>query len=323
MSGEQQGLLDIRGLNVSFPLDGETVYAVRDVSFSIRKGETMGLVGESGCGKSVTAFSILRLLARPGTIDSGSVLYRGRDLLSLSDEDMRRVRGKEIAMIFQEPMTSLNPVFTIGFQITESIRLHLGMGPAEARDLALDLLDSVGIPNPSGRFSAYPHEFSGGMRQRVMIAMALAPRPAMLIADEPTTALDVTIQAQILDLLMDVQRKNDMSLLLITHDLGIVANIADSVAIMYAGEIVESGSTTTVFEKAAHPYTRGLFNAIPRMGSKGGRLKTIPGTVPTVNELPGGCPFHPRCFMAADECLAGRVALIERDRGHAVRCVRY
>jgi len=323
MNGGQPPLLDVKNLNVSFPLEDGTVYAVRDVSFSLEKGKTLGLVGESGCGKSVTAFSLLRLLSAPGRIDSGSVLYRGRDLLSLSGEEMRRVRGKEIAMIFQEPMTSLNPVLTIGYQIAESVMLHLGTSKAEARDIALDLLGQVGIPNPAGRYNSYPHEFSGGMRQRVMIAMALAPQPAVLIADEPTTALDVTIQAQILDLLLELQASRDMSLILITHDLGIVANLADDIAIMYAGEIVENGPTADVFEKAGHPYTRGLFDAIPRMGAAEGRLKTIPGSVPTISSTPKGCPFHPRCYLGSDECLAAPVQLRGHDADHRVRCIRY
>ena len=316
-------LLDVINLNVSFPMEDETVYAVRDVSFSLEKGRTLGLVGESGCGKSVTAFSLLRLLASPGRIDSGSVLYQGRDLLTLSGNEIRKVRGKEIGIIFQEPMTSLNPVFTIGFQITESLRLHLGVSAAEAKEMTMDLLSSVGIPNPRGRFNSYPHEFSGGMRQRVMIAMSLAPQPEVLIADEPTTALDVTIQAQILDLLLKIQSEREMSLILITHDLGIVANTADSLAIMYAGEIVETGSTTTVFEKAGHPYTRGLFDAIPRMGSAKGKLRTIPGTVPTINRRPRGCPFHPRCGIGSEECLTAAVPLRESGETHAVRCIKY
>jgi oligopeptide/dipeptide ABC transporter ATP-binding protein len=315
-------LLRVNSLSVSFRMDGGDIRAVRDVSFSLAEGETLGLVGESGCGKSVTAFSVMRLVARPGEITAGSIMYRGRDLTALKEEEMRSCRGREISMIFQEPMTSLNPVFTVGFQISEVFRLSLGSSRKEARDRTVEMLTLVGIPDAGRRFDSYPHEFSGGMRQRVMIAMALSASPSVLIADEPTTALDVTIQAQILDLLMNIQRERGMSMLLITHDLGIVANMADRIAIMYAGEIVEEGPTALIFEKPLHPYTRGLFDAVPKIGTGSGRLSTIPGTVPVLTAEPTGCVFHPRCPMGADECLREPVRLKEHNPGHSVRCLR-
>ncbi|HON78478.1 MAG TPA: ABC transporter ATP-binding protein [Spirochaetota bacterium] len=315
-------VLEIDALNVSFRTRESQNFAVRDVSLSLNKGETLGLVGESGCGKSVTAFSVLRLISPPGNIDSGKILYRGRDLLSLSDEEMRKYRGGEIAMIFQEPMTSLNPVFRIGYQISEAIRLHLKKSRDEARDIAIDLLRQVGIPNAEKRYNSYPHELSGGMRQRVMIAMALSAEPEVLIADEPTTALDVTIQAQILDLLLSLQEKRNMSLMLITHDLGIVANVADRVAIMYAGEIVEYGSIAQIYEHPLHPYTAGLFEAIPSIGTDTKRMKTIPGIVPTITETPVGCVFYPRCSRGDHECTVQRIPLIEKSSGQLVRCIK-
>ncbi len=315
-------VLNVAHLGVNFPLRDYTVHAVRDVSFSIEEGKTLGLVGESGCGKSVTAFSLLGLISPPGKIVSGEIVYRGRDIARLENEELMKIRGREIAMIFQEPMTSLNPVFSIGYQISESILLHLEKTKPEAREMATDLLDQVGIPSASRRFNSYPHEFSGGMRQRVMIAMALAASPTLLIADEPTTALDVTIQAQILDLLLKIQEERKMSLLLITHDLGIVANIADSIAIMYAGEIVEQGDTVEVFKNPLHPYTTGLFDSIPKIGDVKERLHTIPGTVPTVTEKPAGCVFHPRCPMGSRECLERAVSLREVEEKRQVRCVK-
>ncbi len=315
-------LLSVKNLSVDFPLRDYTVHAVRDISFGIEEGKTLGLVGESGCGKSVTAFSILRLITPPGKIVSGEILYRGNAVTELNDEDIRKIRGREISMIFQEPMTSLNPVFSIGYQVSESIILHLNKSKPEAKELAVDLLDQVGIPDASRRFNSYPHEFSGGMRQRVMIAIALAASPSILIADEPTTALDVTIQAQILDLLLDIQEKRKMSLLLITHDLGIVANIADSIAIMYAGEIVEMGDTADVFNRPMHPYTVGLFDSIPRIGELKDKLNTIPGTVPTVTLNPTGCIFHPRCPLGSAECLEKPVPMSRIGENRNVRCIK-
>jgi len=317
-----ENLLSVNNLRVSFSMNGYRIFAVRGASFELKKGETLGLVGESGCGKSVTAFSILRLIDPPGFIDDGEIVYNGANLLTLDEESIRKVRGKEISMIFQEPMTSLNPVFRIGFQIEEVLRLHLGLNKKDARDNAIELLRQVGIPSPEKRCDSYPHELSGGMRQRVMIAMALAANPAILIADEPTTALDVTIQAQILDLLLQIQNERHMSLLLITHDLGIVANVADRIAIMYAGEIVETGSTQEIFNNPLHPYTIGLFEALPRQGTVRERMSTIPGSVPTISEEIHGCTFHPRCFKGGDECLKDAIPLEEANPLHFVRCVK-
>ncbi len=315
-------LLSVRDLGVSFSMHEGTLRAVRGVSFDLQEGKTLGLVGESGCGKSVTAFSILRLINPPGRIVSGSVRYRGEDVLTQNDEGLRRIRGREIAMIFQEPMTSLNPVLTVGYQIGESVMLHGGVGKKEARERGVEMLKLVGIPNPSKRYDSYPHEFSGGMRQRVMIAMSLSASPSVLIADEPTTALDVTIQAQILDLLLTLQEERRMSLLLITHDLGIVANSADHVAIMYAGAIAEFGPTKEIFTNRLHPYTQGLFDAVPRIGGRGGKLKTIPGSVPALFREPEGCVFYPRCYKASEECAAAPVELRKIRKGHYARCVK-
>ncbi|MBN2077374.1 MAG: ABC transporter ATP-binding protein [Spirochaetes bacterium] len=316
-------ILEVTNLSVRFPQSAGDVLAVRDVSLSLESGRTIAFAGESGCGKSVTAFSLLRLVPPPGVIDTGRILYRGRDILAMTEEEVRRIRGREIAMIFQEPMTSLNPVFTIGYQIGESLELHLGMGRAEAEQYAAELLNSVGIPDAARRLVSYPHELSGGMRQRAMIAMALSTSPSILIADEPTTALDVTIQAQILDLLLKIQEERKMALILITHDLGVAASIADDIAIMYAGEIVEQGATAEVFGAPGHPYTRGLLSAIPRIGEKLGELRTIPGMVPEMKGAPGGCVFHPRCYRGIDACTRGPVALRFDPGGRAVRCIRY
>lgn len=315
-------LLTVNNLSVHFTLTDQIISAVDGMSLTLDHGKTLGLVGESGCGKSVTAFSILRLIYPPGRIESGEIIYRDRDILSLDDEEVRKIRGKEISMIFQEPMTSLNPVFKIGYQISETIRLHLKKSKEEAKELTIALLKQVGLPNPSARYNSYPHELSGGMRQRVMIAIALAGVPSILIADEPTTALDVTIQAQILDLLLKIQSERNMSLLLISHDLGIVANIADDIAIMYAGEIVEHGSIIQIFNNPLHPYTVGLFEAIPKIGQDLNKLKTIPGVVPTITERPVGCTFYPRCFKAIEECTENPIPLIEKGQSHLVRCIR-
>jgi len=317
---ESKKLLLVENLHVTFSMPDYDILAVRGVSFGIERGKTLGLVGESGCGKSVTAFSILKLVPLPGVISSGSVYFNGKDLAALTDDEMRLVRGREIAMIFQEPMTSLNPVFTVGYQITESSILHCNMTKKEAREHAVELLDQVGIPSPSKRFDSYPHEFSGGMRQRVMIAMALAASPSMLIADEPTTALDVTIQAQILDLLLKIQEERSMSLLVITHDLGIVANIAADIAIMYAGEIVEYGTAAEVFTSPLHPYTKGLFDAIPGIGEGSPRLKTIPGTVPSISGELDECVFYPRCSARKESCLNGPIPVTTLGH-HDVRCI--
>jgi oligopeptide transport system ATP-binding protein len=294
-------LLVVEHLTTVFATPHGALTAVNDVSFEIRAGETLGLVGESGSGKSVTALSIMRLVQRPGRITGGRILFRNRDLFALDEAAMRAVRGAEIALIFQEPMTALNPVFTVGDQIAETLLVHGRATRREARRRAVELMDAVHIPDAAARVRDYPHQLSGGMRQRVMIAIALACRPALVIADEPTTALDVTIQAQILDLLREMQSAFSLSLLLITHDLGIVAETADRVAVMYAGRIVETGPMRAIFREPAHPYTRGLLASIPG-GAPGRRLSAIEGSVPVLGELPRGCAFNPRCPDRFDPC---------------------
>ena len=289
-------LLEVQGLNIAFNTERGQIRPVRDVSFAIHPGQTVALVGESGCGKSVTSLSILRLIPEPpGKVLGGQILFEGRDLLALREEEMRSVRGKEIAMIFQEPMTSLNPVYTIGDQIAEAVILHQGVSQEQAYNIAEDALHDVGIADPRRRLFEYPHQMSGGMRQRVMIAMALSCRPKLLIADEPTTALDVTIQAQILELLRKLQRERGMSILLITHDLGVVAENADVVAVMYASRIVEVATVEDLFDRPQHPYTEGLFRSVPKLGQEKERLDTIPGQVPNPARFPSGCKFHTRC----------------------------
>jgi peptide/nickel transport system ATP-binding protein len=300
-------LLEVRGLTTAFDTTDGTGYAVNGVSFAIGRGETVALVGESGCGKSVTGLSILRLLpSPPARIVAGEIMFEGRDLLKLPAEEMRGMRGRDIAMIFQEPMTSLNPVFTVGFQIVEAIRAHEAASAAGARRRAIELLDLVRIPDPRRRIDEFPHRLSGGMRQRVMIAMALACRPRLLIADEPTTALDVTIQAQILDLLRGLQRELGMALLIITHNLGVVAETALRVVVMYAGRIVEEGPTRQILKSPRHPYTRGLLGAIPRAPIDArdlqSKLAEIPGLVPSLFDMPPGCAFAPRCAHAVTAC---------------------
>ncbi|MEC7641761.1 MAG: ABC transporter ATP-binding protein [Nitrospinota bacterium] len=295
-------LLSIENLSTSFYTDAGVIPAVRKVDLAIRPAETLALVGESGCGKSVNALSIMRLIPNPpGRFETGRIFFKGRNLLTVSEEEMREIRGNDIGMIFQEPMTSLNPIFTVGDQISEVIILHQKKSKKEARELTLEMLSKVAIPSPEQRIDQYPHELSGGMKQRVMIAMAIACQPELLIADEPTTALDVTIQAQILDLLATLQAENQMSILLITHNLGIVAEHADRVAVMYCGKIVEETTTEKLFEAPAHPYTQGLLKSIPH-GKPDTPLDTIPGTVPNPADLPGGCAFHPRCPEAMPHC---------------------
>ena len=325
-------VLTIRDLKTHFFLDEGIVRAVDGVDLEIPRGKTIGIVGESGCGKSVTAFSSLRLVAEPGKIVSGDIILHQKTgdvvLTALEDEGdlIRAIRGKEIAMIFQEPMTSLSPVHTVGFQIVEAIELHTELQGEKADAHAVHMLDRVGIPDPARRFAQYPHELSGGMRQRVMIAMALSCQPALLIADEPTTALDVTIQAQILDLMRDLQIEFDMSIMLITHDLGVVAEVADEVAVMYMGRIVEQASTEEIFENPKHPYTRALMQSIPGMGAgRKTRLKTIKGSVPDPFSQLNGCPFHPRCEDAKKGiCDVGnRPELISLESDHQVACVLY
>lgn len=315
-------LLEIDGLRTWFDTEEGLVKAVDGVSYRLGRGETLGVVGESGCGKSVTAMSILRLLPTPpARYADGRILFEGRDLLRLPEAQLRKVRGNRIAMVFQEPMTSLNPVYTAGEQIMEALRLHRGMGRPEARAAAIGLLERVGIPAPEQRVDEYPHQLSGGMKQRVMIAMALACDPALLIADEPTTALDVTIQAQILDLLRDMQRELGMSILLITHDLGVVAEMSDRVVVMYAGKVVEHTDVHTLFERPRHPYTFGLFQSLPELhAADDARLREIPGTVPNPLRFPTGCKFHPRCFKASDECARVEPELVELEPGHELAC---
>jgi len=319
---DPQPLLEVRDLRTHFFTDDGVVKAVNGVSFQVFPGETLGLVGESGCGKSVTALSILRLIpSPPGRIVSGEIRYRGEDLLRLPAGDMRRIRGNEISMVFQEPMTSLNPVYTCGDQIVEAIRLHQGLGKRPARDRAIEMLRLVGIPAPEQRVDEYPHQLSGGMRQRVMIAMALACSPSVLIADEPTTALDVTIQAQILELLRRLQTELGMALVLITHDLGVVAEVADHVAVMYGGRIQEYTDAETLFRRTLHPYTGGLLASLPKLGQAAERLRPIPGAVPSPAEFPHGCTFHPRCHLAAEECAFREPALERIEEGHLLRCL--
>jgi len=317
-----EALLEVRDLRTYFRTEAGEARAVDGVSFDIRRGETLGIVGESGSGKSVTALSILRLVPDPpGRIEPGSsIRYQGRDLLGLSESAMRTVRGNDIAIVFQEPMTSLNPVFTAGDQVAEAIRLHRRAGKAEAWQRALDLLALVGLPAPARAAQAWPHQLSGGQRQRVMIAMALACDPGLLIADEPTTALDVTIQAQILELLRDLQRRLSMAMLLITHDLGVAARVCDRVAVLYAGRIVEHGDVRRIFEAPRHPYTQGLLRAIPRIDAPAGRLEAIPGQVPAATTWPDGCRFHPRCGSAWEPCRAGEPDLFPLPGGGTSRC---
>ena len=293
-------LLQVEDLSTFFYTEENIVKSLRNIDLTIHKGETLALVGESGCGKSVTALSVMGLIPTPpGKFESGRILFKGQDLLKTSELEMQNIRGNEISMIFQEPMTSLNPIFTIGDQIMEAIRLHQNKTKSQARELALNVLRQVAIPSPENRIDQYPHELSGGMKQRVMIAMAIASQPSLLIADEPTTALDVTIQAQILDLLDKLRKETEMSILLITHNLGIVAQYADRVAVMYAGKIVELASVEELFTSPLHPYTRGLLNSLPKDGTK---LKTIPGAVPHPAYLPNGCAFYPRCAEKLDQC---------------------
>jgi oligopeptide/dipeptide ABC transporter ATP-binding protein len=296
-------VLQIIGLKTQFHTRGGLVKAVDGLDLEIDAGETFGLVGESGCGKSVTALSVLRLLPKPaGRIAAGRILFDGKDLAKVGEAEIRRIRGNRISMIFQEPMTSLNPVYTIGYQIEEVLRRHRGMNRAESRAEAARTLGLVGMPEPEARLDDYPHQFSGGMRQRSMIAMALACRPALMIADEPTTALDVTIQAQILDLIARLKQEFGMSVLLITHDLGVVAEICRKVTVMYAGKAVESAGVDALFNRPAHPYTVGLFNSLPRVGGRAGVLKPIPGAVPSLANLPPGCAFQDRCFQRHEAC---------------------
>ena len=317
-----QPLLEVRGLTTRFRTERGKVTAVDDVSFSISAGQTLAIVGESGSGKSVTALSLMRLIPTPpGRIEAGQVLFEGRDLLKLDDEAMRAIRGNRIAMIFQEPMSSLNPALTVGLQIAEPVNIHQGKPWAQAYEVAKALLGKVHIPDAASRLHTYPHQYSGGMRQRTMIAMALACQPRLIIADEPTTALDVTVQAQILDLLKELTRETGAALILITHDLGVVARYADNVAVMYAGHIVEQASAEELYAHPRHPYTRGLLASVPRLDSVAGqRLVPIVGQPPDLSALPSGCAFAPRCSLADAHCLGSRPALREVRPQHLNAC---
>jgi peptide/nickel transport system ATP-binding protein len=315
----RDALLTVEGLTTVFDVPGRPVVAVDHVSFEIRKGETLGLVGESGSGKSVTAFSILRLLPSPGRIAGGRVVFEGRDLAALPEAEIRKVRGARIGLIFQEPMAALNPVMRVGAQIGEALLVHGLAGRREARDRAVELLRAVRLADPEKRVDDYPHQLSGGMRQRVMIAVALACQPPLVIADEPTTALDVTVQAQVLELLRDMKRQFDISLLLITHDLGVIAETADRVAVMYAGRIVEEGPVREILRTPRHPYTQGLLASIPGTGN-GARLRAIEGVVPSLAALPPGCTFAPRCSHRMSVCTSAVPALVAIEPAHAVRC---
>jgi oligopeptide/dipeptide ABC transporter ATP-binding protein len=312
-------LLSVRHLTTGFDQDGRFLPAVIDVTFNVSAGETLCLVGESGSGKSLTALSIMRLIDPPGRIASGRIFFKGRDLLWQSERDMQHVRGAEIGLIFQEPMTALNPVFTIGNQIEETLRIHGRATRRTAREKAIELLASVSVPEPERRAREYPHQLSGGLRQRALIALALACQPALLIADEPTTALDVTIQAQILDLLRELQRRMGLALLLITHDLGVVAEMADRVAVMYAGRIVEEAPVKALFDSPKHPYTRGLMASIPG-GAPGARLKAIQGSVPPLGQLPPGCSFAPRCPDRFEPCPKAHPGITDLGDGRTVKC---
>ncbi|MBN1872902.1 MAG: ABC transporter ATP-binding protein [Anaerolineae bacterium] len=317
-------LLEVKELAVRFHLSERTVFAVNGVDFTVEEGQVVGLVGESGCGKSVTSLSIMRLIQKPGRIESGQVLLRGRDktldLLQLSKHDMEHVRGNRISMIFQDPMTSLNPVLTIGYQLMEPLKLHRGLSTEEAREEAIQLLDRVGIPEPRGRLKEYPHQYSGGMRQRVMIAMAVACSPDLLIADEPSTSLDVTIQAQILDLLLALKHDLGTAVIIITHDLGVIAELAEKVVVMYAGTVVESGPVKEIFNMPKHPYTEALMLSIPPLHDAPERLATIKGTPPMVLSPLTQCPFAPRCPKIIPRCTEKRPPLQHLTPEHAVAC---
>ncbi len=316
-----ESLLQVKDLKTNFYSDNAVIHAVDGVSFNVRPGEVVGLVGESGCGKSVVSLSIMRLVMYPpGKIEGGQILFKGRDLLSLSEREMRKIRGNEIAMIFQEPMTSLNPVYRIGEQVSEAIHLHQGIDRTASWEKAVEMLRLVGIPRPKEVIRDYPHQFSGGMRQRAMIAMALSCNPSLLIADEPTTALDVTIQAQILELMKDLKQKINTAIIFITHDLGVVAEMADHVVVMYAGKVVEDTDVASLFTEPLHPYTVGLIQSKPKMEDEKELLDFIPGIVPNPLDMPAGCYFNPRCRQAMDICRQKMPEVVEVKPGHRVRC---
>ncbi|WP_100486974.1 ABC transporter ATP-binding protein [Sporolactobacillus pectinivorans] len=320
------GLLKVDKIKTEFKTEKGTVTSVDEVSFDLKEGETICLVGESGCGKSVTSLSIMHLLDKNGSVTQGSIVFNGKDLVNLSETEMRKIRGNEISMIFQEPMTSLNPVLTIGDQLSEGIRLHMRYSRKKARDYSIEMLKSVGIPRAEAIIDEYPHKLSGGMRQRVMIAMALSCKPKLLIADEPTTALDVTIQAQILKLMKELRKNFKTSIVLITHDLGVVAEMADKVAVMYAGQVVEETDVFTLFDNPKHPYTLGLMKSIPHITNPDDmRLESIPGSVPSAHNMPEGCRFYARCPFAMDKCLGEKPELrsIKDKKLHSIRCFLY
>ncbi|MFD2044735.1 ABC transporter ATP-binding protein [Ornithinibacillus salinisoli] len=314
-------LLDVKDLTIDFRTAKGNSAAVRDVSFSLHDGEILCIVGESGSGKSITSLSLMGLLPDNGEVSSGSIRLNGEELVNKTDEELRKIRGNKISMIFQEPMTALNPVFTIGYQIQEPLRIHKGMSKQMAITKSIDLLEQVGIPNPKEKINQYPHELSGGMRQRVMIAMALACEPSLLIADEPTTALDVTIQAQILDIIDDLKEQFGMGVVFVTHDMGVVAEVADRVMVMYAGEVVEVNDVESLFRNPQHPYTQGLLGAVPNVDDETQEMKVIPGSMPSVDDDIPGCRFHPRCPMAMDICKEKKPQLVRSgSENAAVRC---
>ena len=316
-------ILQVKNLKTYFHTEAGLVKAVNDVSFDVEKGKTLGIVGESGCGKSMTSLSIMRLIEKPGQIEGGEILLEGKDIVKMSEDEMRKIRGKKIAMIFQEPMTSLNPVFTIGQQLIEALLLHENMTKKEAKERAIEMLKLVKIPLAERRFDEYPHQLSGGMRQRVMIAMALCCNPELLICDEPTTALDVTIQAQIIDLLRELRDKLNVAIILVTHDLGVVANFADRIQVMYAGQVVEKASCDQIFDQPLHPYTDGLMKCIPKLDDDDTKeLSVIKGMVPSFDDMPAGCAFCPRCPEAREICRCKMPELVDVE-GRKVRCFKY
>ncbi len=319
-----QPILDVKHLKTYFFTDDGEIPAVDDVSFSISEGEVLGIVGESGCGKSVTALSTMKLVPYPpGKIVGGEILFKGKDLVPYSEAQMRKIRGNEIGMIFQEPMTSLNPVFTIGRQVSEAIRIHKKVSKEKAREMAIDMIKQVGIARAEEIVDEYPHRLSGGMRQRVMIAMAMSCEPDLLIADEPTTALDVTIQAQILDLMKKLNKEHGTAIMMITHDLGVVAETCDRVIVMYSGKIVEEGDVRSILKNPQHPYTKGLLESLPKVHQQEERLYSIPGNVPKPGSIKGGCSFAPRCKYAFDDCFKESPELVEITPGHTARCLLY
>ena len=329
----KRSLLEVRDLHSVFPSDGNIVRAVNDVSFTLKEGQILGVVGESGCGKSTLLLSLLRLIRYPGRVESGEVLFRGKDILKLSDREMRALRGKEISMIFQDPLSTLNPAFTVGEQIRESIRLHNivssnklpwpfdGVRRSQEKERVLQIMNEVGIPSPMDRYASYPHQFSGGMQQRTLIAIALACSPALLLADEPTTALDVTIQAQILNLMKGINEQRGTAIILVTHDLGLASEFCDRIAVMYAGRIVEQGTVDEIVEKPQHPYTQGLLNCRPRIGERDQIVRPIPGNVPSLANLPNSCAFASRCSYVKQVCNDGPIPMFETEPGHLNRCL--